>query len=99
MSMLIEGVDMPRGTNMMLLISPEGEVWKMGDLLGNDKLIDGAKAVPVSPHGRCIDADALIKELAIDDLNDHNGATLLMAVFLEVLKAAPTIIPAEDGEA
>lgn len=44
MSMLIEGVDMPLGTNMMLLISPEGEVWEMGDLLGNDKHIDGAKA-------------------------------------------------------
>ena len=54
--------------------------------------------IPVPEHGRVIDADALIKELAIDDLNDHNGATLLMAVFLEVLKAAPTIIPAEEGE-
>ena len=48
MSMLLEGVDMPRGTNMMLLISPDGEVWEMGDLLGNDKLIDGAKAVPAA---------------------------------------------------
>lgn len=52
--------------------------------------------VPVPPHGRLIDADALIKELAIDDLDDKTGATLLMAVFLEVLKAAPTIIPAEE---
>lgn len=48
MSMLIEGVDMPKGTNMMLLISPEGEVWEMGDLMGNDKLIDGAKAIPAA---------------------------------------------------
>lgn len=48
MNMLLEGVDMPKGTNMMLLISPEGEVWEMGDLLGNDKLIDGAKAVPAA---------------------------------------------------
>lgn len=48
MSMLIEGVDMPRGKNMMLIISPEGDVWEMGDLLGNDKLIDGAKAVPAA---------------------------------------------------
>ena len=51
---------------------------------------------PVPPHGRLIDADALIKKLAIDDLDDKTGATLLMAVFLEVLKAAPTIIPAEE---
>ena len=48
MSILIKGVEMPKGTNMMLLISPEGEVWEMGDLLGNDKLIAGAKAIPAA---------------------------------------------------
>ena len=54
--------------------------------------------VPVPPHGRLIDRDALIKELEITEEDGHNGATLLMAVFLEVLKSAPTIIPAEEGE-
>ena len=48
----------------------------------------------IPPHGRLIDADALIKELEITEEDDHNGATLLMAVFLEVLKSAPTIIQA-----
>lgn len=54
--------------------------------------------VPVPSHGRLIDADALIKELTLDDEDDNSGASLLMAIFLEVLKAAPTIIPAEEGE-
>lgn len=55
--------------------------------------------VSVPPHGDLIDRDALIKELEITEEDDHNGATLLMAVFLEVLKSAPTIIPAsEEGE-
>lgn len=54
--------------------------------------------VPVPPHGKCIDADALIKELTLDDEDDNSGASLLMAIFLEVLKAAPTIIEAEEGE-
>ena len=54
--------------------------------------------VPVPPHGDLIDRDALIKELEITEEDDHNGATLLMAVFLEVLKSAPTIIEAEEGE-
>ena len=54
--------------------------------------------VPVPPHGRLIDADALIRELTLDDEDDNSGASLLMAIFLEVLKAAPTIIAAEEGE-
>ena len=54
--------------------------------------------IPVPPHGRLIDADALMKELEITEEADHNGATLLMAVFLGVLKSAPTIIPAEEDE-
>lgn len=49
-------------------------------------------------HGRLIDADALIRELEITEEDDHNGATLLMAVFLEVLKSAPTVIDADEGE-
>lgn len=66
----------------------------IGDVL--DDFEDFPTAIP--PHGRLIDADALIRELEITEEDDHNGATLLMAVFLEVLKAAPTIIPAEEGE-
>lgn len=52
----------------------------------------------VPPHGRLIDADALIRDLEITEEDGDNGATLLMAVFLEVLKSAPTIIEATEGE-
>ena len=54
--------------------------------------------IPVPDHGRLIDADALIKNLSLDENDAENGASLLMAIFIEVLKAAPTIIPAEEGE-
>lgn len=67
-------------------------VYPEGDM--DDSKPRNCPLVFVPPHGRCIDADALIKKLAIDDLDDKTGATLLMAVFLEVLKSAPTIIPA-----
>ena len=50
--------------------------------------------IEIPPHGDLIDREALIKELEITEEDDHNGATLLMAVFLEVLKSAPTIIQA-----
>lgn len=52
--------------------------------------------IPVPPHGRLIDADALIKNLEISAEGGNNGAALLRAAFIEVLKAAPTIIPAEE---
>ena len=55
--------------------------------------------IPVPPHGRLIDADALIKSLSLDESDAENGASLLMAIFLEVLKAAPTIIPANKEDA
>ena len=100
MSILIKDMEMPREKKTTLTIFSDGRVYENhGERLwGHGEDCIPWKAVPVPPHGRLIDADALIKELAIDDLDDHNGATLLMAVFLEVLKAAPTIIPAEEGE-
>lgn len=63
-----------------------------------EKRMDNCPLVPIPPHGRLKDADALIKELTLDDEDGNSGATLLMAIFLEVLKAAPTIIPAEEAE-
>lgn len=59
---------------------------------------DDCPLIPVPPHGRLIDADELIKSLSLDEDDAENGASLLMAIFLEVLKAAPTIIEAEEGE-
>jgi len=98
MGVYIEDMEMPKeGSWTTVRIYPDGTC-AVPNWQGDCTLIKGTKAVPVPPHGRLIDADALIKELAIDDLDDKTGATLLMAVFLEVLKAAPTIIPAEEGE-
>lgn len=96
MSVLIKGMEMPRPGHIVLVeIDENGDVFAAYD--GGRTKLTQHKAIPVPQHGRCIDVDALIKKLTIDDLDDHNGATLLMAVFLEVLKAAPTIIPADGG--
>lgn len=91
MSILIKGMEIPTNEPMLIKINPDGSI--------NTTAKNGYKkykAIPVTAHGRLIDADALIKELSIDDADEPNGATLLMAVFLEVLKAAPTIIPADE---
>ncbi len=48
------------------------------------------KAIPVPPHGRLIDADALLATNY-----GHFGAIDDMA--REAIKNAPTVIPAEEG--
>jgi len=45
-------------------------------------------AVPVPPHGRLIDADALVRDNGIKEIPEY----------YEVVRDAPTIIPAEEGE-
>lgn len=95
----IKGMKMPTKENVVILINPQGGVWMIGDMPNEDTHLAKAKAVPVPPHGRLIDADALIKSLSLDESDAENGASLLMAIFLEVLKAAPTIIPANKEDA
>ena len=73
------------------------ELLKWAKIGANNAMIgEFSEVEEIQPHGRLIDADALIRELEITEEDDHNGATLLMAVFLEVLKSAPTVIDAEE---
>ena len=58
---------------------------------------DWCPLIPVPDHGRLIDADALLKDIAPTDEDEDNGAKLLMNVFCQVVKTRPTIIPA-DGK-
>ena len=106
MGVYIEGMEMPKDGFVEIIIKADGTVQQTGQTLrlAGDYFYTAYvgerppmyKSVPVPPHGRLIDADALIRELEITEEDDHNGATLLMAVFLEVLKSAPTVIDAEE---
>ena len=89
MSILIKGMEMPTDAPVIIKICPDGSVSRV-----HEGVV--AKAVSVPLHGRCIDVDALIKSLSLDEDDAENGASLLMAIFIEVLKAAPTIIQTED---
>lgn len=75
-----------------------GEIRWSDEFDYDNKRFENCPLIPIPAHGRLIDVDALMKELEINDLDDRNGATLLIAVFLEVLKSTPTIIPAELEE-
>ena len=100
MGLYIKGIEMPIKKNgAVLIIYPNGKC----------AFEDGSEyqAVPVPPHGRLIDADALmlhildyIEEYA-DDLDDngyHNGKWCAMKEAEMVINDAPTIIEAEEGE-
>lgn len=107
MSILIPGMEMPKncGQCPFKKLSPTGESmiceltlftvpwdWKTTD----------CPLIPVPPHGRLIDADALIVALetqdysgAPDTLEDWTPMDMTKAEIADI-KAAPTIIPAEE---
>lgn len=99
MSVLIRGMKMPkRGHTTTITIVGSGQAYiEYFDCRPRVEETIEYTAVPVLPHGRLIDADELIREFEITEEDVHNGAALLMAVFLEVLKSAPTIIQASGG--
>ena len=86
---LIRGMEMPINEPLLVKINPDGSVSK----LWRDVFLEYAncKAFSVPPHGRCIDADALVME-------NYGQYGAIDALALEVIKAAPTIIPAEEGK-
>ena len=85
MGVYIEGMEMPKkGEWISVNISPDGKCfiqsWCGKEFNFAEKLI----AVPVPPHGRLIDADALIRDNGIKEIPEY----------YEVVRDAPTIIPA-----
>ena len=60
-------------------------------------LIDAfASAVPVPPHGRLIDADALAETLRVRAYQSNGDSYSLHTVARAWVNDAPTIIPAEE---
>ena len=92
--LLIKGMEMPiEGEAVVLVLSKEN-----GIMMAEVDEYCGAvyEAVPISPHGRLIDADELLKRKG--DCYDHDGH-LLYAVGTGDIMLAPTVIEAsEDGE-
>ena len=100
MSILIKGIEMPQEKKITLTIFPDGRVYENhGERLwGHGKDCIPWKAVPVPPHGRLIDADALMELYAdTDDLQLAN-MKVPIAVIRQNIMDMPTIIEAEEGE-
>lgn len=90
MSVLIKGMEMPKADNWKTIrIYYEGTCaepnWQ-----GDCKYMQDCEAVPIHPHGRLIDADALKL-----DLTKFYGVGMI----LRLIDEQPTIIEAEDKDA
>lgn len=108
MGVYIKGMKLPKPklTDMAtvyhayVLVSPNGHAAIVVD---NEEGLDSSEysLVPVPPHGRMIDADALLKNGADYEypLFDTDGSWDCCTPCFDVdsIKNAPTIIPAEEG--
>lgn len=95
MSVLITGVNMPsfgEGNELIVRVLPNGTV------LDEHGIYLNAKAIPVPPHGRLIDADQFHKDNKEYWDRDFNYPQY-EDTLADLVNAAPTIIPAsEEGE-
>lgn len=97
MGIYIEGMEMPLpGTFNIIYIYSDGQVrmpsWGKGMTPTN-----GVKAIPIPPHGRLIDADALRdNNSSVIEINSPDGTVLALDV--AIIDDAPTVIPASGTE-
>ena len=90
MAIYIEGIEMPTDCALLLKIFPDGGVGVPVHLnWAGTMVVNDAKAVPVSPHGRLIDADKL-KSYWEPDHSRYFDADC----FIHTIDFAQTIIPA-----
>lgn len=94
MSVIIKGVEMPKGCSGCPIDSDSCTLWQE---LPPERLRDtrptDSPLVPVPPHGRLIDADVLEEYL----VNDPSCLTIFEAI--KKLQGMPTIIQADkEGE-
>ena len=111
MSVLIKGMEMPeKGSWVTLRVFHDGQCF-LYSWCGNDfDFMEHLTAVPVPPHGRLIDADALINEFKILQSGREIFGMELDSSFLssgqelstewycveDAIEDAPTIIEAEE---
>lgn len=90
MSVLIKGMKMPK-TCIMCWFSPICPVWvkAVSRHKGYDNRLPDCPLVEVLPHGRLIDADALIKTLNNEKIPYNADVNYFLSI-------APTIIEAEE---
>ena len=108
MSIIIKGVKMPQGNAecVEIYLYGDGTVFARQKITVNGRKINGVEAVEIQPHGRLIDADALLDELQkLFDrrekdarLSGNRGVFIGWNDAIFAIKTAPTIIEAEEAK-
>ena len=110
MSVLIKGMDMPtscykckmRQRDGMYIVCPVvQERFSVADVNILDYRLDNCPIIPVPPHGRLIDADALEDDdpdVCNSFMRDGYAESCEWGYSHAQIKNAPTVIPAEEGE-
>lgn len=91
MSILINGMDMPKEGGK-IIITADGSIWVNAWPTRGYMRVKNAKALPIPPHGRLIDADTC-EDYFYEHLSDAG-----MVGAKNAIDEMPTIIPAEEGE-
>ena len=89
MSILIKGMKMPTARDTLVLVQKGGIAGGAAIVYEDEAYV--TTAVPVPPHGRLIDADALT-----DNCMKEDG--FLAEMLFRKVSNAPTIIEAEEEE-
>ncbi len=104
MGVYIRGMEMPKGCAFCWIRKRNGkkivcpfcdEEWDICDPMSADHRLDNCPLVPVPPHGRLIDADALAEYVC--QQTDWLSESAIHA-FCGILCKTPTIIEAEESE-
>lgn len=96
MSVLIKGMEMPKGKAIAVVIHPDGTAYSAEMFAGVcTKYLTDCEAIPVPEHGRLIEAEPIMKYIA-DGLNSGEFGYDQIKVLSEI-QYAPTIIPADDA--
>lgn len=90
MGVYLSNIEMPRTHPITVEIYPNGTV--LSKTVGSMDI--HGKAVPVPPHGRLIDADALIESFDPSDFWNPDAEDNCFAA-IHVVNCAPTIIEEE----
>lgn len=102
MGVYIPNMEMPASCRKCMISQPDGCGW-ICPIIENKPIVDfrvnsrhpHCHLVPVPPHGRLGDLDALLKKCEFVCTDDDEDTR---AVRYSIIEDAPTIIPAEPAE-
>ena len=98
MSVIVRGIEMPKNC-ALCKFRGAGETWcpfTLQEVPGNT-IPEDCPLTPVPPHGDLIERDALTRAQGFRDYKYENGRMYVeVGEVVSLIKAAPTIIPAEE---